>query len=637
VRRRRIAIAAAIGVTAAAGTAVVLARRAPAEAPCTDGAAGIASTWNDARAAKLAAGFAAAGASASWPAVHDTLDGYARAWAVAHDDACRATRVIGSQTEAILDLRMLCLERTSASLEAVVAPLATGDRAAIARAHDAVALLPDLAACADVARMGDRTQLPANPARRARIATVDRAFAALEVHIMLEDTVDLRATAATALADGKSTGWPPLVAEGELRAAQLIEAADDRAAAERAFRDAARDALQAGDDEDAANAMIGLGRALAFDGKGDESAVWLDLARGEVHRVGDPPDLASSLLLAASASARAAGDLPGSAEDARLYLDGELHAWHGDTIAIAIARSNYAMALEEAGRIEDASREIATALEEGERALGKDHPRIALILEKQALIANAADRLDEGVAAGRRAVAILEAWYGPDDARLIPALQYLGAVEFHRDHTGARATLERQEALEKKTGASATDRARTEGNLAALDEAADDDEAALRHSKEALEILEGTVDANSPDLIVPLLGVSSALRHLDHLDESLTYAQRAVVLADRAYGPGNQQAFEPRLGLAYTLIQLDKSKEALAALAPLEDAVVRGHDVSPSYAATVRLALAGAYWAAGDHARARADAIAARDGFAAAGPSFAGERDQVVGWLEEHP
>src|SRR5439155_10775138 len=121
------------------------------------------------RATRLLGAFAAVGAADSGRFARDRLDRYARDWAVAHRDACRATRVDGSQSEAILDRRMMCLAQASAVLDTIVAPLEAGGRDAVEQAPDTLALLSDVTRCADVARFANQAPLPADPVRRARI------------------------------------------------------------------------------------------------------------------------------------------------------------------------------------------------------------------------------------------------------------------------------------------------------------------------------------------------------------------------------------------------------------------------------------------------------------------------------------
>jgi tetratricopeptide (TPR) repeat protein len=636
VRRRRIAIAAAIGVTAAAGTAVVLARRAPAESPCTDGAAGIASTWNDARAAKLAAGFAAAGASASWPAVHDTLDGYARAWAVAHDDACRATRVIGSQTEAILDQRNLCLERARAGLDAIVAPLQLGGRAAIARAPTAIGLLPDLDACADVARLAQWLKLPSDPAQRARIEAVAEYLTRLQAQFGSHSLAVPRATSAAAVGLARSTGWPLLVSEAMELRGNALDDAGETAASAAAYREAAVAALTAGDDEDAARAFAAYAWDLS-DTDADEAMRWIVLARSELDRLGDPPALATNVLNAEAMVLQRRGDLPRMLADQRDVLRMTLLRSHADDHEV-IARSNLGVALAWNGRDDEAAEEMAAAVALAERYVGKDHPLVATACEEAAMVATMGGHVPEGIAYARRALAIQEEWYGPDDASVVGALRPLGESLLYvpEGHEEGRAVLTRAIALMQRVGAPPSQIAAEESNLATIDAEDGRSAPAAEHGARALAILEKAWGHDSPELESPLILLGVTNRRLGKLDASAGYLARDVAILDHAPGVALGTDLNAHIELSYTLVAQGKAAAALATLAPVIDAIAKRAKTRPEVLAEGHMAIAGALWAHGDGDRARDEAAAARDGYAALGERFAAQRDEAAAWLTAH-
>ena len=86
------------------------------------------------------------------------LDRYAGQWIEAHTDACRASEILGEQTEATLDLRMICLDHRRQEAAALIGALGAGDAAVVSRSATAVAELPDIASCADVAALRARGQ-----------------------------------------------------------------------------------------------------------------------------------------------------------------------------------------------------------------------------------------------------------------------------------------------------------------------------------------------------------------------------------------------------------------------------------------------------------------------------------------------
>jgi hypothetical protein len=252
------------------------------------------------------------------------------------------------------------------------------------------------------------------------------------------------------------------------------------------------------------------------------------------------------------------------------------------------------------------------------------------------IIDEAAGRVDDGIAHGKRAVAILEAWYGKDDARLIGAIQYLGAVQIHTDPVAARATIQRQIALETATHASPVDLARSEGNLAVLEASQGNDAPALAYAKDAIAKIEASVGRDNPELLFVLDVAGTTSRHLGNMEDAVTYGRRAMEIADRTMGVTSEHAIEFHVGLAYTLMDEDHAQDALDELAPIEKMIARGHDLSPDLIAIAQLVLAQAYWQVGNHARGHALAVAARDGFAALGPRWTSQHDQVADWVSRH-
>jgi hypothetical protein len=89
-------------------------------------------------------------AAASVAEMNQVLDKYARGWVAMHRDACEATRVRGEQTEAVLGLRMFCLDARLRDLRALTERLAAGNDEQLMHAADAARALGSLRLCADV-------------------------------------------------------------------------------------------------------------------------------------------------------------------------------------------------------------------------------------------------------------------------------------------------------------------------------------------------------------------------------------------------------------------------------------------------------------------------------------------------------
>jgi tetratricopeptide (TPR) repeat protein len=216
-RRRRLARGGALlGVGAAAGIAGAIMLRAPAADPCAAAGAELEDVWNPRVRAAISDAFAATGrpfaADAASRAVA-RLDDYALAWT----EAARAACVRPDESA----LRLDCLRRRRGDLAALTRLLATADDKLAAHAIDAVASLPDVTRCDDVAALS-REQTPSpDPvvvALRAQLSEViaamaagkrDRARAiARQLVAATKDVADpeLRITALMRLAEAERTG-----------------------------------------------------------------------------------------------------------------------------------------------------------------------------------------------------------------------------------------------------------------------------------------------------------------------------------------------------------------------------------------------------------------------------------------------
>jgi tetratricopeptide (TPR) repeat protein len=132
----------------------------------------VASAWGPQAKQKVEAAFTAVGGDLAGDTarrVVSLLDGYAGSWARMHTEACQATRVRGEQTEELLSLRMVCLERRRQDLSALAGLLATADARMVERAVDAAAALPSLQPCVDIVSLAEQPPLPADSTVRTTV------------------------------------------------------------------------------------------------------------------------------------------------------------------------------------------------------------------------------------------------------------------------------------------------------------------------------------------------------------------------------------------------------------------------------------------------------------------------------------
>jgi tetratricopeptide (TPR) repeat protein len=155
-RRRTTALVVAgfVATVGAGGGAVWYARGEPviADEPCGGAAELVAGVWDDRVRATVRAAFERTKLGYAGEAFERSaaqLDGFTGRWVDQRTDACRATRVRGEQSEALLDRRMFCLDGGLAKVRAITELLAGADADLVRRAVELTGSLPDLTACAD--------------------------------------------------------------------------------------------------------------------------------------------------------------------------------------------------------------------------------------------------------------------------------------------------------------------------------------------------------------------------------------------------------------------------------------------------------------------------------------------------------
>ena len=447
--RRWIPIA---GLAAALAVIGGLALRGAPDERCTGGPAAFAATWNLGTRTATTAALRTVGRAYTVAAVPDVtaaLDHYAVRWADAHADACRATRVRGDQTEAILALRMTCLERRRQEAAALIDGLARADAKVATRATDAVAKLVDVAACADVAALQQIVPPPSDPAARLQLAALAPALA----EATTADNLGLYAAGlAKAVAVSRAAhalGDRPFEAEAAFIEGQLAYDAGDVAHAETALQAAVWAAEVGRHDEIAARAWTLLVFVIGYDKA--EFARGLALvprATAALARLGSKPQLAAELEAKLERSLGAIDAQRDQIDSAVAHFERAVvlaeRARGPESRALAHALESLGMAVTTQGHGERAIGIHRRALAIAERAYGPDHPAIARMLNT---LGNAYDAAGDEVRAeplDRRALQVREAALGPVHPDISTTLADLARVVRRQGRGDEAVALDRR-------------------------------------------------------------------------------------------------------------------------------------------------------------------------------------------------
>jgi tetratricopeptide (TPR) repeat protein len=570
--------------------------------------------WDPARRGAVQQVFVGAGLRdpvAAFDRFAGALDQRAESWIDARTRACRATRVLGEQSEAVLEARMDCLDEQLRTMDSLVAAVG-GGQVSTDKALDAARSLPDPQACSAAAARARGTpgSFPDDPAAEKRAAAVDRSLARARVAISM---VDLD-TAREALADADRA-----VADlpDEVRRARVLfergrtaEAADEFDEAVRAFTAAAHAAARAGADRTVADAAVHMVYVLGVQQQKDaEAAPWdasaeLLLSRG----VGDDA-LRASLEEARGKMAYNARDLAAARTHAERALDLYPRGSGGHGPGRLGALRLEATVLDATGDHEGARRLHDETLALAEREYGPDHPQVAA-----AVTLLARWHADSGnFAAARtgfeRALAIRERAFGPDHPLVAESLGDLGIVlDELGDAAGAESNLRRWLAVEEKMDPDGPNLAAPLINLGVVLRKGKRHDEARPLFQRAVKIYETARGSDFPGLVSPLLELATVeLETAGGCGAAVPILDRALGLADK----GEKDDPTP----SYLLIPLSSCEleaghpsraleMARRALALRERA-----KMDPTMVAEARFAEANALWVAGkrDDARQLAD------------------------------
>jgi tetratricopeptide (TPR) repeat protein len=397
------------------------------------------------------------------------LDRWAQGFTAAHREACEATRIHGTQSQQLLDLRMACLSARKAEAKALTALLITGEAPSrLDRAADAVSGLPSLASCSSEDMLRARAAPPATNEDQAKVETLRTAIAHARARHDTGDVKQAEKELRAAVAEAKAIQYAPVQAEAQIQLTRaLLNLKAFKEAEETAFS-AFVAAQGASHDSVAVEAALLAGYATAIAQLPAER--WRALAASAVSRDGNKLRHLASLekmraytlvreglpeqaLVAAQAALRLrerelGKDAPelasemfdliqtlevlGRLDEALVYADRQAAIrvrTHGEEHpATAVAQQLRATCLRKLGRLDEAVKVQLPAIAVLERAYGKGHPATANPLGNLVEMFSTLGRHDEAVALSRRAIQIIEESPVADPTQLAVLRVHLGSA-----------------------------------------------------------------------------------------------------------------------------------------------------------------------------------------------------------------
>jgi tetratricopeptide (TPR) repeat protein/predicted Ser/Thr protein kinase len=534
VRRRRRRKLAGAGFVGCALVGALFWSQSGERRVCQNAGANARQVWNEPARASITAAFTAGERGEEVLRFERAVDGYTRDWASARTRVCEATRILGSQSDTLLDQRMGCLDQRLNYLSQLLAQLTVGANAqTLDKAVKAVHSMPSLSSCTQQVLASQ--PLPEDPEERARVIQardqVDEAWAHFELGSQARSVEILEAMLE------EPVSYAPVLAKATRILGSSKSILGDLDGAEESFLQSIDHATRAGDDHMVASSWLGL---MQLDGIERE-----DYTRGHGHgnlaRLAMVRGKAGALQMAELDRSRAALMIfEGKHADALALLNkaAPIVEEQGSDGEIATFRTSQGDAEGGNGNYKAALGHYRLALAHIESALGKNHPENIYVLNNMAVALKNHGDVPGARQALERSLAITERSYGPSHRSVVVVLTNLGNI-YRREgelslakETFARAIRVGVETMEE--GHPQVTKAMM--NLAIVHAADKDYARATEAFREVLIRADARFPEDHPDRAMALNNLGESLFLEEKYAESLTYAQLALEMKVRIYG-----------------------------------------------------------------------------------------------------
>jgi serine/threonine protein kinase len=411
---------------------------------CSGARAELSPTWSAARRSALASAFHAAKQDAAWAVIDRALSSFATAWIDVHTNSCRATRVVGDQSEEVLERRSRCLTNQREVVAALGDLWLKAPPELLAKAPLALASLPLPSICGGDGPLNAEKLAEPAPQQAEKVDAARRHLAGITARLAAGDQAGALSLARDTSRDAKALGYAPLEAEALLTLGRALQQHGDLDEAEHAYQDATMAAVAARHEQTVAETMVALAQFVGTArSRIDDGEVLLSRAAPVVARLGDRK-LASDLEILHGSLRLDRGDTAGAQTILAAQLP-VLEALVGrDHPAVGeLHHALFSVAYRQ-GKNDDARAQAEAELQVMERAMPPEHLKLYPALMDLATTETLLGNLGRAHHLLERAVRVAEKNQGPDGTAVAAGLANYGPVlTMEGDLCGAHAALER--------------------------------------------------------------------------------------------------------------------------------------------------------------------------------------------------
>ncbi|NVB40656.1 serine/threonine protein kinase [Pseudenhygromyxa sp. WMMC2535] len=507
---------------------------------CAGSQEALAEVWGPQQKQALEQAFAASGqawADAAARGVSETLDDWGERWTEARREACEAT-LSQTQSEEMLDRRMICLDRQLDDVEDMVAVLSAGDVQAMVRARETLADLPKIEACSAAALTVATASTPTyDEAQRLAVDQIEDAITRarnLETTSHFEEAL---ASSQRAITQAEAFGDEQLLARAQLGRADILLASERLDEAAALLEHAELAAERSGDDRLRAKIIVNLARVHVRNGAAARAGRRVMHARAVLQRI-HADELAYAELAAVSGLAELAAGRPKQARSQLRDAIVSLEDNRPPPSQLAELRDALGVVELELGRYPEAEAALVLARDQWSEDYGPQHPMVARARVHLAEVALAQGELEQALTEYQAALPIYEQSFGADSrevgvcaAAMADTLRALGREdEALSAYERARVVFEAQGEPARLALAAVLD---AEGSLRRAQ--GDADEALDLHER-ALGLWEAARGPKHADLAGALCHLGEDLLALERVEDARGALGRALEIVD-AQGP----------------------------------------------------------------------------------------------------
>ena len=393
---------------------------------------------------------------------------YARRWADMRRETCEATEVRKEQSAEVLDLRMSCLDERLGGLRALTDVFVEANGDVVENAVNASNALASLDRCVDVPLLRAVVKPPEDATTRSRVAQLHQHLADLKARFDAGNFRQAREAAPTLVAETRSLGYQPLLAETLNLTGLIAMKASDAVMAEKALFEAYLTAEASRHDEIRATASAFLVFVVGHQlGRFEEAHRWSKLGESLLDRLGGHDLIRAWLYNDLGAVFFDEGkheDAVRVFQDAVRYKKKALGPDHPD---VGASEGNLGIALAQMGRRQEALEHLQKSIAILEMGLGTAHPDLGTQLSNQGEVLNSLGRYEEALKVFGRANEIWERELGSQNPNLADPLTGIGIAYLAKgDAHAALISLERAQGIREAGQSSGSKRGETSFALA---------------------------------------------------------------------------------------------------------------------------------------------------------------------------